>query len=145
MFRFAILLPALLAGSSAFGASPEITVTKSPTCGCCSKWEDHLKANGFRVKSVSTTAFEKIKDEKKVPAPVRSCHTGVVAGYFVEGHVPAKVIQRLLKERPKNTAGLAVPGMPIGSPGMETGDRKDAYDVLRIDSKGHTTVYEAMR
>lgn len=141
------LVIALVLTGSAFGAETpkEITVVKSPTCGCCTKWEEHLTANGYKVKSVSTAAFEQIKNEKKVPLTARSCHTGIIGKYFVEGHVPAKVIDRLLKENPKNTLGVAVPGMPVGSPGMEMGARKDPYDVLAIDAKGATSVYEKIR
>ena len=131
--------------ATAANAPKEITVTKSPTCGCCTKWEDHLRANGFTVKSISTPANNEIKDKKKIPQEARSCHTGVIGKYYIEGHVPAHVIHKLLKEKPKNTAGIAVPGMPVGSPGMEMGDQKEPYDVVRIDTQGKASVYESIR
>lgn len=140
-----LLLLSLAPGVASAAQPTEITVVKSPTCGCCTKWEDHLKANGFKVKSVSTTAYEQIKNEKKIPQAMRSCHTGIIGDHYIEGHVPAKTIARFLKEKPKGTAGLAVPGMPIGSPGMEMGDRKEVYDVVRVDTQGKTSVYETIR
>lgn len=120
------------------GDKPLVTVYKSPTCGCCSKWMTHLEENGFAVKGVDTD-MGPIKKKYSVPAKLSSCHTGVVDGYVVEGHVPAKEIKKLLKERPKVT-GLAVPGMPIGSPGMEGLFTQD-YEVLTFDAQGKTTVY----
>jgi hypothetical protein len=133
--------------SPAFAAPPptEITVIKSPTCGCCSKWEEHLRANGFTVKSVATTDHLKIKDEKKIPREARSCHTGLIGNYYVEGHVPASVLKKFLKEAPKDVAGLAVPGMPIGSPGMEMDGRQEEYDVLKITRRGAMSPYEHIR
>lgn len=143
----------LLLATFAFAPAPgrtaappnEITVIKSPTCGCCSKWEDHLRANGFQVKSVATAEHQKIKDEKKIPEAARSCHTGLIGNYYVEGHVPASVLKKFLKSPPKDAAGLAVAGMPIGSPGMESGDRKEEYDVLKITRRGAMSVYEHIR
>jgi len=117
----------------------EIVVYKSPTCGCCTKWVDHLEDNGFSVKVHNRSNMGPIKAELGVPRHLQSCHTAKVSGYVVEGHVPADEITRLLTERPQ-VRGLAVPGMPMGSPGME-GLRKDAYDVLAIQDNGRTTVY----
>lgn len=122
------------------GSAPtKIAVYKSPTCGCCTKWEDHLREAGFEVESHATSEMAAVKVANGVPAALSSCHTAVVGGYAIEGHVPADLIRRLLKERPK-VAGLTVPGMPMGSPGME-GARKDAYDVLTFDEMGRTTVF----
>lgn len=118
---------------------PVITVYRDPACGCCTKWIDHLIKHGFRVKDNKSDEMSEIKRGLGVPESMESCHTGVVNGYVIEGHVPAADIQRLLKQKPK-VAGLAVPGMPMGSPGME-GPRTDRYDVLSFDKSGKTTVY----
>ncbi len=117
----------------------EIIVYKSPTCGCCKKWVKHLRNNGFEVKAVDVKNIVPYKIKHGVTQPLASCHTALVDGYTIEGHVPAADIKRLLKERPK-IKGLAVPGMPMGTPGME-GHRKDAYDVVTFDTKGKTGVY----
>ena len=119
-------------------APPSITVYHSPTCGCCKEWVKHLEANGFTVKSIEQADVSPIKAELGVPRKLVSCHTAVIAGYVVEGHVPAADIQRLLREKPK-VAGLTAPGMPGASPGMNTG--KDPYDVLTFDAAGNTTVW----
>lgn len=121
----------------------EITVYKSPTCGCCTKWEEHLRQNGFRVVSKETTDLDQVKLKHRVPRELGSCHTGVIAGYAIEGHVPAASIRRLLKERPKGVLGLAVPGMPMGSPGME-GPESVRYEVLalREESPGRPEVFD---
>jgi len=121
----------------------EVIVYKSPTCGCCKKWVTHLRSNGFEVKAVDVKNVVPYKIENGVTRPLASCHTALVDGYTIEGHVPAADIKRLLKERPK-VIGLAVPGMPMGSPGME-GHRKDAYDVLTFDDKGNIGVYSHYR
>ena len=115
---------------------PEITVYKSPTCGCCSKWITHLEDNGFKVFARDVANVDPVKVENGLPYGLGSCHTGLVNGYVIEGHVPASDIHRLLEEKPA-IKGLAVPGMPIGSPGMEQGDKKDAYDVVAFDEEGN--------
>jgi hypothetical protein len=122
-------------------AQTPIEVFKTPTCGCCSKWVEHLKVNGFSatVKDVRSTA--EYRRRFGVPERLASCHTAVVGGYAVEGHVPAQAIRRLLKQRPE-AKGIAVPGMPIGSPGMEQGDKRDAYSVLLFDSSGKISEFE---
>jgi hypothetical protein len=116
-----------------------VVVYKSPTCGCCKLWAQHLQANGFKVRTVDLVDVSPIKESNGVPPALGSCHTAKVGGYVIEGHVPASDIQRLLKERPKVT-GLAVPGMPAGSPGME-GPMRERYEVLTFDKAGRTTVY----
>ncbi len=122
-------------------AAPVITVYKSPTCGCCKQWVSHVEKAGFRVDVKDMDDMATVKADAGVPASVQSCHTAIVDGYAIEGHVPADVIQRLLKERPK-IAGIAVPGMPVGSPGMEVPGRPaDKYDVVTFDRKGKTGVY----
>lgn len=117
-----------------------IKVYKSPTCGCCDDWIDHLKDNGFQVDITDTNDMTSIKMDAGLKPELASCHTAFVGGYVIEGHVPASDIQRLLQEAPK-AHGLAVPGMPIGSPGMEMGDRKDNYQVLLFNENGQTRVF----
>jgi hypothetical protein len=122
-------------------AAPLVEVYKSPTCGCCSKWIEHMRANGFTVKTTDVGDMTKIKAARGVPDQVQSCHTGIVNGYVVEGHVPAADVHRLLKEKPA-VVGIAAPGMPVGSPGMETPHVKaEKYDVVTFDKKGATGVF----
>lgn len=116
-----------------------VTVYKDPACGCCSKWVEHLRQNGFEVTTVETDNLGQVMARYGITPELAACHTAVVDGYVIEGHVPADLIVKLLKDRPK-VAGLAVPGMPMGSPGME-GPTKEPYDVLAFDGEGHTTVY----
>ncbi|MCW9033262.1 MAG: DUF411 domain-containing protein [Alphaproteobacteria bacterium] len=113
----------------------ELVVYKSPSCGCCGDWVDHLKQSGFKVQVHDTDEMTAVKNHFKVPHEMGSCHTATVNGYVVEGHVPANDIKRLLSEKP-NVRGIAVPGMPIGSPGMEQGDEKEAYQVIAFGEKG---------
>jgi hypothetical protein len=119
---------------------PEVLVYKTPTCGCCSKWIAHLRANGFTVRAVDLEDLAPIRRDWKVPPKLASCHTAKVGGYVVEGHVPAADIRRLLETRPR-VDGLSVPGMPIGSPGMEQGNVVEAYDVLAFNAAGETRVF----
>jgi hypothetical protein len=121
-------------------AAVPVQVFKDATCGCCSVWVEHLRRGGFAPTSTNVTDLTAVKDTHKVPAKGRSCHTALVGGYIIEGHVPAGEIQRLLKEKPAGIVGLAVPGMPIGSPGME-GPNPKPYDVLAFDAKGQTSVF----
>lgn len=141
--RILLLLSITVAPAMAQSAEKPVPVTvyKTATCGCCARWNDHLRANGFNVtsKDVEYDALETIKEKHGVPDNTRSCHTAVVGDYVVEGHVPADVIRKLLQEQPK-VLGIAVPGMPMGSPGME-GFRKDPYDVLTFDAEGKTSVF----
>jgi hypothetical protein len=122
----------------------EITVFKSPTCGCCSKWVDHLRKHAegtaFTVIAKDTSDMTGVKTTAGVPEKVHSCHTAFVGGYVVEGHVPAEDILRMLKEKPR-VAGIAAPGMPVGSPGMEVGSRQDAYDVVAFKRDGSTSLF----
>jgi hypothetical protein len=116
-----------------------IKVYKTPQCGCCKGWVQHLRDNGFQVETMDMPDLSMIKRKYGVTPALQACHTAIVNGYVVEGHVPADVILKLLKEHPA-VAGIAVPGMPSGSPGMEGGS-KQAYDVLTFDRAGHTKVY----
>jgi len=135
---------ALLAGPGALLAAPtkvRMTVYKSPTCGCCGNWVKHVRAAGYVVEEVDVESVEPYKKKHGVPLDLASCHTGVVAGYAFEGHVPADLIARFLEAPPKLARGLAVPGMPLGSPGMEVGGRKDAYDVVLFETSGARRVF----
>lgn len=136
----ACLLVLLFPVSVHAGGQPVVNVYKSPSCGCCNDWIKHLETNGFKVRTHDTDDVVSHKYRLGVPPGYGSCHTAEVGGYLVEGHVPAREIRRLLKERPK-ARGLTVPGMPIGSPGMEQGARRDPYEVLLITPQGDTRVY----
>jgi hypothetical protein len=121
-----------------------VEVWKSPTCGCCKDWVAHLEGHGFRVK-VNDVGNTAARARLKVPAKLGSCHTALVGRYAIEGHVPAADIHRLLKERP-DAIGLAVPGMPLGSPGMDGpayDNRQDPYDVLLVAHDGSTQVFNS--
>ena len=123
---------------------PKMTVTRDPNCGCCGNWVMHVKAAGFPVEVVEVPDVAPLKARLGVPDPLASCHTAEIGGYVVEGHVPAEAIKRLLTERPKAT-GLAVAGMPIGSPGMEmAGQQPDTYEVM-IFSAGRQNVFARYR
>lgn len=130
-------------GASSAGAAPppKLTVYKDPSCGCCTKWVVHLKAAGLKPVARDRSDMEALKDSLGVPASLRSCHTAVVGRYVIEGHVPAADVKRLLKTAPKGVLGLAVPGMPAGSPGMETPGASDRYDVVAFSATGATHVF----
>lgn len=117
-----------------------LNVYKSPSCGCCGAWVDNVRVSGLDVVVHELEDVAPVATKAGVPDAARSCHTAIVDGYFVEGHVPAPDIRKLLRERPK-ARGIAVPGMPIGSPGMEQGDRKDAYATLIVDREGAMRVF----
>jgi hypothetical protein len=139
----ALLLPLAQAQAA---ARPLVEVWKSPTCGCCKDWVAYLEANGYPVKTYEVS--ESAKDTKRLalgmPEKLGSCHTALVQGYAIEGHVPAREIHRLLAERPR-AVGLAVPGMPVGSPGMDGAayaGRKDPFFVLLVQRGGTSSVYQ---
>ena len=125
-------------------AGPEIVIYKSPICGCCTKWASYLEDNGFSVTQIKMRNLNTVKQNQRIPSNLSSCHTAIVDGYIVEGHVPVDAINRMLKEKPA-IKGITVPGMPIGSPGMEQGTRKQSYDVLAIHADGFTAIYESHR
>lgn len=135
-------LTALLIPSRAVAANPDVTVWKTPTCGCCGAWVAHMGAAGFflTVNDVEQDDLEEVKRRLAVPQNLRSCHTATVAGYVVEGHVPATDIELMISYSPK-IHGLAVPGMPLGSPGMEQGDEKDAFDTIAFDAMGAQQIF----
>ena len=120
----------------------DIVVYRSPTCECCGRWLEHLKKNSFNVKDIVTDDVQAIKNKYGVSEAMASCHTAIVDGYVIEGHVPANDIMKLLKNKPK-IVGIAVPGMPSGTPGMEMGDRKDAYNVMSFDKENHYEVFSS--
>lgn len=128
-----------IASAGLNAAEPAITVYKSPTCGCCTEWADHLWKNGFAVETVDSLDLSRIKAMSGVKPELASCHTAFMNGYVIEGHVPADDITRLLAEKP-DARGLTVPGMPAGSPGMES-PTPERYEVLLIDKTGKTTVF----
>jgi hypothetical protein len=144
---FASTIAALAVAGAAFTGSAllsqpahaqTVNVHKTPWCGCCAKWADHLEENGFDVVIHEHEDLTPVRTELGVPGELQSCHTGEVEGYAVEGHVPASDIRRLLAEMP-SARGLSVPGMPAGSPGMEMGGRVDAYDVVLFGDEGQST------
>lgn len=126
--------------AAAGGAAQNIHVYKSPTCGCCTDWMDHLEENGFDVTATNSNNMGRIKAEAGLIPGLGSCHTAYVGDYVIEGHVPAEDIKRLLSQAPQAT-GLSVPGMPAGSPGMEMGNRKDPYKVILFNDQGQTRLF----
>ena len=120
---------------------PEITVYKTPTCGCCSKWVSHLESNGFKVNAINQNDLSSLKAQLGIAPKLQACHTAKIGHYFVEGHVPASDIKKMLATKP-DIKGITVPGMPMGSPGME-GSRKDNYDVLAIKKDSSVTVFNS--
>ena len=146
---FALLVAGLLSWNtpSAAKATPSaakagvVTVYKNPSCGCCAAWVDHMRAAGFELEVHDLTDLQAIKAEHGISANLGSCHTALVDGYVVEGHVPADLVYKMLDERP-DIAGLAVPGMVVGTPGMEVpGQPAQPYDVIAFDATGRTAVY----
>jgi hypothetical protein len=144
IYLLALALGAALACLPAMPAlaSSSIEVWKSATCDCCTAWVKHLEANGFAVKANNTgkAVLEQLRQQAGVPEKLAGCHSGKVDGYLIEGHVPASDIKRLLAEKP-DAVGLTVPGMPVGSPGMEHGNITEPYDVLLIKKDGSTEIF----
>ncbi len=138
-FFLGLLLSMALVSAGAWAEDPKITVYKSPTCGCCTKWVSHLRESGFSVETTDLKDLRMIKSMSGIKPEQASCHTAKIDGYVIEGHVPADDIKRLLTERP-DARGLTVPGMPKGSPGMEA-PQPDHYQVLLIDEAGNTEVF----
>jgi len=126
--------------STAAASAATITVNKSPYCGCCQKWVEIMRQQGFAVKIVETEALAPVARRLGVPDKLRSCHTAEAGGYFIEGHVPGADIGRLFKEKPK-AAGLAVPGMPLGSPGMDSGGARKPYATMIVDRSGKARLF----
>jgi hypothetical protein len=132
----ALALPSAYSAEPAPNAALDMTVYRSPSCGCCGKWIAYMKQQGFNIKEIQTEDMDSIKRKLGVPKALESCHTAVVDHYVVEGHVPAEDVRKLLLDKPK-ALGLAAPGMPMGSPGMEMGGRKDKFSILLFDQQGN--------
>jgi hypothetical protein len=122
----------------------DVVVNRSPTCSCCGKWIEHLKQNNFNVKDVVSGDVQAVKNKYGITQELASCHTAIVNGYVVEGHVPANDIRTLLKNKP-DVVGITVPGMPSGTPGMEMGGKKDAYQVVSFDKKNQHQVFNSYK
>lgn len=135
-----LALGSMLGLPAAHAAGETVTMYKDPNCGCCSKWAEHMRANGFSVKEVATPQMGAVKSAAGVPQALGSCHTAKVGGYVVEGHVPAADVKRLLAEKPA-VAGIAAPGMPQGAPGMEGPYPADRYEVVSFDRNGRSDVF----
>lgn len=137
-----LTLAAPLLAAPALAEEPQITVFKSPTCGCCGAWAKKMSEAGFNVEArdVTQQALDAIKAKAGITSDLRSCHTAIVDGYVIEGHVPAEDIRQLLAARPE-AVGLSVPGMPVGSPGMEMGDEREPYATLLVRRGGAAEVF----
>jgi len=127
-------------GARAAGAAT-VTVYKDPSCGCCTKWVEHLRSSGIRLAVHDRGDMDALKDSLGVPMALRSCHTAVAGRYVIEGHVPATDLKRLIASGPRDVLGLAVPDMPAGSPGMEMSGRRDRYDVIAFSPNGKTRIF----
>lgn len=125
-----------------YSGKTEMTVYRSPSCGCCGVWVDHAQKHGFKIKDIKTEEMEAIKQQHNVPAEITSCHTTIINGYVMEGHIPADDIKRFLAQKPDNLVGLTVPGMPIGTPGMEARDIKQPFQILALKDKGEVEVFK---
>ena len=135
-------LRATPAAAESAAAPRPIVVYKDPDCGCCKAWVEHLRKNGFAPDARDRTDMDSLKDSLGIPTGLRSCHTAVIGHYLIEGHVPASDITRLVAKKPKGVVGLAVPGMPTGSPGMEMpGARPERYNVMAFGPTGAATVF----
>lgn len=128
--------PSMAASSKA----SQMTVYRDPSCSCCGGWIAHLAAQGFQPKEISTLNMDTLKQQHGVPNDLASCHTAVIQGYVIEGHVPVEDIKRLLAQHPK-VAGIAVPGMPLGTPGMENGDQREPFTVFSFDKQGNARAF----
>lgn len=141
LYGLLLLLPAWAEDPpvSDAAASVHVVMHKNPGCGCCDLWAEHLRSHGFTVESIDDPKIFAFKEEKNIPASLMSCHTALVEGYVIEGHVPANDILKLLKEKPENVTALAVPGMPLGSPGMEH-PRPQDFNTIAVLADGEAYV-----
>lgn len=142
LLALALAASVSLFANAAQAAAEAIEVWKSATCSCCEAWVEHMDANGFAVtaRNVDSPTLQQIKRQAGLTKDLSACHTGKIGGYVVEGHVPAADVKRLLAEKP-DAVGLTVPGMPVGSPGMEDGDKTEPYDVLLVKKDGTTEIF----
>ena len=136
----AALAPLAILACAGNAAAATLAVTKTASCGCCAKWVEHMRKAGFQVTVRNVQDVTPTAERLSVPAKLRSCHTSEIAGYAIEGHVPAADVKRLLAQRSK-AAGIAVPGMVTGSPGMEHGDHKEPFQTIMFDKAGRTAVF----
>jgi hypothetical protein len=135
---FALFIAIARYTTPVFAAAPRIVIHKDPNCGCCTAWADHLRANGFLITVLDTPAINQVKKRLGLPMQLASCHTAEIGGYVIEGHVPAAAIHKLMASR-ASIRGLAVPGMPVGSPGMEVeGQPAQTYDVIAFGPGGQS-------
>ena len=141
LLSFLVLASFWVAAAESGKAKIPIKVYRSPTCSCCGKWVTHLKDHGFVVEDITSEEMTSIKNQYRVPEALRSCHTALVGGHVIEGHVPAEEIRELMGMK-SGPLGLAVPGMPLGSPGMEMGASKDPYQVMSFDKSGSSKVFK---
>jgi hypothetical protein len=137
-FKIALAAGLMLVGTAANAAA--LTVYKSASCGCCGKWVEHVQKHGFTVKVVNVDDVRAVKAKAGIPDKLASCHTSMVGGYVVEGHVPAADIRKLLAQKPK-AKGIAVAGMPMGAPGMEHGDHREPFQTVLIKADGSTATF----
>lgn len=140
LFKLATLSFAMVTGSA---FATDMLTYKSPYCGCCKEWVKHMEDAGFNVTVEEHKNMNPIKEKLGIKPELASCHTAVIGDYVFEGHIPADDIKAFLESPPKNAKGLAVPGMPVGSPGMEYGDKKDPYHVYAYNEKGQVYSFRA--
>lgn len=137
-----LLLTMMAISFSYADMAKDMTVYKTPYCGCCGNWISYMKEKGFNVKTIVKDDFNDLKASKGLTAKTASCHTALIDGYVIEGHVDYSAIKKLLTQKPKDIVGLSVPGMVVGSPGMEMGNKKMPYNILAIKKNGETEIYE---
>ena len=137
-----LLLTIMAVSFSYAQMAKEMTVYKTPYCGCCSEWIAQMKDKGFNIKTIIQDNFDELKASKGLTPQTASCHTALIDGYFIEGHVDYSAIKKLLTDKPKDIKGLTVPGMVVGSPGMEMGNKKDPYNIIAIKKDGTEVIYE---
>lgn len=127
--------------TESYSGNMNMTVYRSSSCGCCGGWIEHAKQHGFQITDIKTDDLEAVKQEHNIPRYLSSCHTTIIDGYVMEGHIPVDDIKRFLKQKP-NVVGLTVPGMPLGTPGMEAGERKQPFDILAFNENGQVEVFK---
>ncbi len=129
------------ATEASYSGTKEMTVYRSPSCGCCGVWIEHAEKHGFKVEDIKTEEMAALKQKYNIPPQLAACHTTIIDGYVIEGHIPADDIKRFLTEKPE-LVGLAVPGMPLGTPGMEAGDLKQPFQVFAFNDRGEVKVFK---
>ncbi|MEA5512133.1 DUF411 domain-containing protein [Crocosphaera sp. UHCC 0190] len=127
--------------NESYNGNKEMTVYRSPSCGCCGLWVEHAEKHGFKIKDIKTDDMASIKQKYQITSDLESCHTAIIDGYVMEGHIPADDIKQFLTEKP-NMIGLSVPGMPLGTPGMEAGEKKQPFAVFAFNKTGAIEVFQ---